>query len=254
MFVGRLMRTGRLGRAMPLFGERAWMSGTKKAETTKEKEDVQTQEQILYGRTQFNFKSLIHSQDAVRENINQRNLKHASIEKVSELYQQQLPITNQLIAIQTLRNKTADEIKELSYRMKKSTDEAEKKSLKEQVEALIEKGKEQRIEQETVKNQKSEMFQRLMEEALKIPNTTHPSVPIGDESHARIVSFGSNRTLIYPPQTNISTIEPLVTESNQRLKEIEPNSTQGFFFFLLFSFDRFETTDKGDMVIDPKRV
>ena len=44
----------------------------------------------------------------------------------------------------------------------------------------------------------------LLDEALRIPNATHPDVPIGDETQSRVVAeFNSKRSFSFPPKTHV---------------------------------------------------
>ena len=44
----------------------------------------------------------------------------------------------------------------------------------------------------------------LVQEALRIPNSTHPDVPVGDESQSRVVvEFNERRTYPFPPKTHV---------------------------------------------------
>ncbi len=219
---GRWMSDKRVDKAGEVNVEAEEEGGSGQGEKPAEK--VETQEQILFGRAQLEIKKLISGIEAVRANVLKRNAKNIDLDRFVELYREQQPLANRLITLQTQRNQNAEEIKQLSFRIKTASEE-EALNLRREIDALIEKGKAQRLEIEQVKQQKEIIFEHLMEEAIKIPNLIHPSVPVGDESCARVVAYGPNRTLLLPPTTKPESVQAIIDECNNKLSEIEPETT-----------------------------
>ena len=107
--------------------------------------------------------------DRVKENVHKRHV-NADPERVVALYDQRNSVLRELEELRSKRNENAK-------RMKGKLSEAERQ-------ALIEEGK--RLKQEIPQREQdlSDLEVQLSEEAGKLPNMTHPNVPLGEDDTA----------------------------------------------------------------------
>ncbi|NBC30959.1 MAG: serine--tRNA ligase [Spirochaetes bacterium] len=107
--------------------------------------------------------------DHVKENVRKRHV-NADPDRVVELYDQRNSVLRELEELRSKRNENAK-------RMKGKLSEAERQS-------LIEEGK--RLKQEIPQREQelSDLEAQLNEEAGKLPNMTHPDVPLGEDDTA----------------------------------------------------------------------
>lgn len=119
----------------------------------------------------LNYNYIASNVDAVQENMRKRNHCPVDANQVKQLYEQRNVLYTEL---STLRH----EQNQLSRAMSKNVDDRR---------SLIERAK---TVKETVKAHENEL-QRLENEllhlALQIPNSTHPDVPVGPDSQARVL-------------------------------------------------------------------
>ncbi|XP_060711965.1 serine--tRNA ligase, mitochondrial isoform X3 [Hemiscyllium ocellatum] len=126
--------------------------------------------------------------------------------------------------------KTKAEIKKL---------ENEKNNISDSVKALLDKhnkealqshpdfsrlrnrGKEIRLELNFLYNQESQLDERFYLKALKLPNWTHPSVPVGDESQAHVVEVvGDKPVFDFKPKGHLQIGEDLGIIRQRRLSHV----------------------------------
>jgi len=146
----------------------------------------------------INFKALAGSADTIESNIKHRNLPNSiSVTAVNALYQTVGEKTHQLEIARAERNQIAAEMKGLfgggaskSKKSKTATNPAELVS-REDKEArrqeLVQRGKAVKegihVQEAALAALESELYER----AVMIPNSTHPTSPIGPESAAQLV-------------------------------------------------------------------
>ncbi|ORY98374.1 hypothetical protein BCR41DRAFT_379308 [Lobosporangium transversale] len=127
----------------------------------------------------INFKVLTNPETAaaMAANIKHRNLPETiSVAAVSDLYKTVIERTQQLDKARSERNRVAAEIKSLF---------GESKEAKRQ--KLVERG---RVLKEEIHTQEAELAvleTQLYDQAVLIPNNTHPTTPIGPESAAQLI-------------------------------------------------------------------
>lgn len=123
-----------------------------------------------YGEVKFNFKNLINDLPMHKSNIKNRKVD-ADAEKVISLYQD---YTKKVDDINLMRRQL-NEMKNLSKEYAKSGKSVDRLA------------KDQKKHNQDIAKFQDELViieEKLMTEALKIPNHTHPDAPVGDESKA----------------------------------------------------------------------
>lgn len=118
--------------------------------------------------------------DQVKENIARRGVD-ADAAQVAQLYDRFCALTAETDQVRRERNKVAARMKNMKQLTAQEREQciALGKELKERVSAL---------EAELVK-----VEQQLHEEGARLPNRTHPDVPVGDEDQARVLSIRGHR-------------------------------------------------------------
>jgi seryl-tRNA synthetase len=117
----------------------------------------------------LDFKFIKDNLDAVRENITLRNVK-ADADLVAELYQKRNSLQQQADDLRQLRNENAEKMKTVTG--------------KEEREKLIGQGRELKERITALEDEYRDTQERLLAEADKIPNMTHPGVPEGGDESA----------------------------------------------------------------------
>jgi len=123
-----------------------------------------------YGEIKFNFKNLINDLPLHISNIKNRKV-NADAEKVISLFEEYTKKVNDI----NLMRRQLNEMKTFSKEYAKSG-----KSL----EQLSKDQKKHNQDISKFQDELASIEEKLMIEALKIPNQTHPDVPVGDESKA----------------------------------------------------------------------
>ncbi|ORX60418.1 seryl-tRNA synthetase [Hesseltinella vesiculosa] len=113
--------------------------------------------------------------------MQQRNYDHAGIYRVAELYEQVQQLEKDVASFDHQRNLVNQSIRQ-------ARDKQERQQRIDEAKAWKDRIKDTTIQLDATKKQ-------LEAEALHIPNDTHPDVPVGDESKARLVrQVGEPRT------------------------------------------------------------
>ncbi|KAJ1680046.1 seryl-tRNA synthetase, partial [Spiromyces aspiralis] len=134
----------------------------------------------------FDYKGIRDNADAYWQNIRDRNVRGADPYRVGELYDRFREITQGINGMQTELNHASKEISLAKRRKDEGSLDRGAEELTERAAALKQKIKGLHAELQEVEAQ-------LAEEASKIPNLTHPGVPVGDESQAReIYRYGGS--------------------------------------------------------------
>ncbi|KAG9298436.1 hypothetical protein G9A89_008700 [Geosiphon pyriformis] len=148
----------------------------------------------------LNYRYLRDNLDSISQNIRNRNVLDANIQKVAQLYANFGEITKEINDLRSKRNEIANLTKKLSSSFSLT--------LSDERAALLEQGKmlKELIHQRDARL--GEIEQLLLQEALLIPNETHPDAPIGDASQTRVVKqFGTPLTqelVSYPIKDHLS--------------------------------------------------
>ncbi len=128
-----------------------------------------------YREVKFNFKSFNNDLPVHISNIKNRKV-NADAEKVISLYKEYMKKVDDI----NLMRRQLNEMKNLSREYSKSG-----KSM----ELLTKDQKKHNQDITKFQEELAEIEEKLMIEALKIPNQTHPDSPIGDESKAKIIKI-----------------------------------------------------------------
>jgi len=139
-----------------------------------------------YGEVKFNFKSLLNDLPVHISNIKNRKV-NADAENVLALYHKYVQKVDDI----NLMRRQLNEMKSLSRDYAKSGKSFDQLS-KDQKKHINDIAK---FQEELVN-----IEEELMTQALKIPNETHPDVPIGDESKSKILKVvGKQREFDFEP-------------------------------------------------------
>eukprot|EP01112_Ceratiomyxa_fruticulosa_P001391 TRINITY_DN1146_c0_g1_i6.p1 TRINITY_DN1146_c0_g1~~TRINITY_DN1146_c0_g1_i6.p1 ORF type:complete len:486 (+),score=100.97 TRINITY_DN1146_c0_g1_i6:320-1777(+) len=137
----------------------------------------------------INYKDLKSNADIIRQNISNRK-SGGDINKTVALYDQFRQLQHDCEMMRSKRNEIANTLKN-----PKTPDKA----------SLIEEGKllkEKLMEKE---KQERDLEMELIAEGMKIPNYTHPEVPIGPESNATVLKLvGEKRVFSFPPLDHLT--------------------------------------------------
>lgn len=128
-----------------------------------------------YGDIKFNFKNLITDLPLHLSNIKNRKVA-ADVEKTITLYQNYMKKLDDI----NLMRRQLNEMKSLGKDMIKSG---------KQVDQLAKDQKKHNQDIQKFQAELADIELELMNEALKIPNLTHPDAPIGDETQAKIIKI-----------------------------------------------------------------
>ncbi|KAH8933462.1 hypothetical protein BDL97_18G031500 [Sphagnum fallax] len=140
-------------------------------------------------RASIDFKWIRENKDAVAANI--RNRKSAGdVELVVELYEQSVNLSQDIDKLRSERNAVASAMKgklDLAFR-----------------EELIDQGKQLKEQVAELEGKLAVLSERLQQEGQRIPNMTHPSVPIGSEDVASLrKEVGSQREFNFPVKDHV---------------------------------------------------
>eukprot|EP01132_Coremiostelium_polycephalum_P003599 gene3599-4481_t len=127
-------------------------------------------------KPQLNLQYIRDNHERLQDNSNKRNTK-VDLQKVVNLYEQYRVIKKNLDSLRAKRNEIAATIKKLG-----KGKEGERNRLVE----LGKQVKEQLVSEELTHDQ---TWNEMNLEALKIPNETHPDVPIGPETCAKVLKL-----------------------------------------------------------------
>ncbi|DAZ94021.1 TPA: hypothetical protein N0F65_001632 [Lagenidium giganteum] len=146
----------------------------------------------MHGHIQarLDYKKLLSNMDAAVANARKR-FSDANPALVASLYEQQGKARHDVNQLRAERNQIA-----------KQLGQAKAQGLSnEEFEALRARGQELKTAIAEGEEALSALLARLEEEALKMPNDTHPDVPVGEEAASRVVaSHGSKREFDFEPR------------------------------------------------------
>lgn len=137
------------------------------------------------------FRSVADQADLFRTNVLNRKVS-ADIDLVVELYDEYRAVTKELNVVRTKRNENSAQMKNIKSMSDKEKRNciAEGKVLKEKSQILEEKARDLQV--------------RLNEEGSRLPNLTHPDVPLGPEENATVLrTVGSPRVFNFPFRSHL---------------------------------------------------
>ncbi|MCP4195400.1 MAG: serine--tRNA ligase, partial [Planctomycetaceae bacterium] len=120
-------------------------------------------------------KFIIQNADQVRENCQRRGVS-CDIDQIVSLESERLE-----------KLKLAEELNRQANETSKQIPKAENADQRNE---LIEKGRELRLQKETVQRERDQLEATIIDLQSAIPNMTHPDVPTGGEDDAKEISFG----------------------------------------------------------------
>lgn len=123
-------------------------------------------------RAYIDFKFIRENVDLVKQNAKNR-LVNASPDEVVRLYDEFIALTQEADAVRAARNDNSAQMKR-----KLEADEREK---------LVEHGKALKAELDAIDQKLHAVEAQLQEEGKKLPNLTHPNVPVGGDEEATLL-------------------------------------------------------------------
>ncbi|XP_032870250.1 serine--tRNA ligase, mitochondrial [Amblyraja radiata] len=155
---------------------------------------------------------------AVLDNVGQRKGELTGPD-VSDIVSTWQKLTKVKEEIEKLENEKSD----ISVSVKALLDKENKKTLQSHPDfsRLRKRGKEIRLELNVLYDQENQLDERFYLKALKLPNWTHPSVPIGDESQAVVVEMvGEKPVFDFKPKGHLQIGEDLDIIRQRRLSHV----------------------------------
>ncbi|EGZ13950.1 hypothetical protein PHYSODRAFT_562384 [Phytophthora sojae] len=132
-------------------------------------------------KARLDYKKLVENVDAAVENGRKR-FSEGDPQLVADLYQRQAKLRHSANLLRAERNAHAKQLGQAAAARKKQGAEAQ-----EAFEALRVRGQELKREIAELEGELAQVSTQLELEALKIPNDTHPDVPVGAEEDSRVV-------------------------------------------------------------------
>ncbi|CAH0513525.1 unnamed protein product [Peronospora belbahrii] len=135
-----------------------------------------------YVKARLDYKKLVNNIDVAIENGRKR-CSEGNPKLVAELYQQQGKLRHRVNLLRAERNLHAKQLGQAAAAKKTTQD----KQRHEDFETLRSRGQELKREIAELANKLMKVSVELELEALKIPNETHPDVPVGTEENSRVI-------------------------------------------------------------------
>eukprot|EP00188_Purpureofilum_apyrenoidigerum_P004314 Plantae.Rhodophyta-Purpureofilum_apyrenoidigerum.ctg4793.p1 GENE.Plantae.Rhodophyta-Purpureofilum_apyrenoidigerum.ctg4793~~Plantae.Rhodophyta-Purpureofilum_apyrenoidigerum.ctg4793.p1 ORF type:complete len:469 (-),score=75.15 Plantae.Rhodophyta-Purpureofilum_apyrenoidigerum.ctg4793:642-2048(-) len=142
-------------------------------------------------RMSVDFRTVSENVELFKKNVEDRKV-NADVELVAKLYKEFRAVTTELTAIRTKRNENSAQMKKIKTMTNEEKQKCilEGKSLKEQTQELEEKSR--------------DIQAQLTVEGIKLPNLTHPDVPVGPEENAAVLrTVGSKRNFDFPIKSHL---------------------------------------------------
>mmetsp|Transcript_7123 Transcript_7123/g.21735 ORF Transcript_7123/g.21735 Transcript_7123/m.21735 type:complete len:469 (+) Transcript_7123:54-1460(+) len=142
-------------------------------------------------RMSVDFRSVSENVELFRKNAEDRKVS-ADVDLVARLYTEYRKVTTELSSIRRKRNENSAQMKKLKTMSNEDKQKciSEGKVLKEQSQELEERSR--------------NIQAQLNEEGTKLPNLTHPDVPIGPEENAAVLrTVGSQRKFDFPIKSHL---------------------------------------------------
>ncbi|KAM9972367.1 hypothetical protein ACTFIW_007426 [Dictyostelium discoideum] len=147
-----------------------------------QQQQQQQQQHIIVNqiKPRIDFQFIKDNENQIKENIIKRK-SPVELDKLIKNYDEYRIIKKELDTFRAKRNEIASKMKS----MMKGSGESNKNDRLE----LVEQGKQVKEDLIALEEKHDKYFNEITSEALKIPNNTHPSVPIGAESNANIIKM-----------------------------------------------------------------
>eukprot|EP00842_Homolaphlyctis_polyrhiza_P005014 jgi/Hompol1/5513/HPOL_002268-RA len=157
----------------------------------------------------LNYRRLRQDISQLADNIKTRRIEHIDLDHISALSEQVLKTEFQVASTRKRRNEIATEIASIVKQIasiKKSRSKPQVAAaaaedlqrLESQRLSLTDEGRTIKSNLQKIEEHLSKIHTELFEEARHLPNDTHPSVPIGDESKAIVVSTHGTPLTAFP--------------------------------------------------------
>ncbi|KAK5576725.1 hypothetical protein RB653_007869 [Dictyostelium firmibasis] len=151
----------------------------KNIELNQQEQQQQQQPHIINQiKPRIDFQFIKDNENLIKDNIIKRK-SSVELDKLIKNYDEYRIIKKELDSFRAKRNEIASKMKSM---IKGKTNEKERLD-------LVEQGKQIKEELIVLEDKHDYYFNEITSEALKIPNNTHPSVPIGEESNATIIKM-----------------------------------------------------------------
>ncbi|KAN0023073.1 hypothetical protein ACTFIU_009156 [Dictyostelium citrinum] len=143
--------------------------------------DQQQQQHIIVNqiKPRIDFQFIKDNENQIKDNIIKRK-SPVELDKLIKNYDEYRIIKKELDTFRAKRNEIASKMKSMM--------KGDSNNQKERLE-LVEQGKQIKEDLILLEEKHDRYFNEITSEALKIPNNTHPSVPIGAESNATIIKM-----------------------------------------------------------------
>ncbi|KAJ1905602.1 Serine--tRNA ligase, mitochondrial [Tieghemiomyces parasiticus] len=174
-----------------------WLTTT--TSTDLSKPSTPTESSALGLKPRFDLAALCARADEVARNARDRNFPHVDVPRIVDLHTRSNALLKELNDQRQLRNQLGRETGGLNRDLKKALtaqkqgipseaeDGGEVKNLETRIEAAVNRAREVRERCAKLETEYDTLHAQLVDEASKVPNATHPTTPIGDESQARII-------------------------------------------------------------------
>ena len=161
----------------------------------EENAKISGQEEDTGYKAHIDFKFVRDNLDLVKKNCVDRLVK-ADPDQVVVLYDEFVQLTREADAVRAARN-------ENSSAMKKKLSDEERQ-------VLIAKGKDLKNELDVIDEKLNAIESALQIEGKKLPNLTHPNVPVGEEEHATLLKeIGEKQSFGFKPKDHVTLGEHL---------------------------------------------
>ncbi|KAJ3043501.1 seryl-tRNA synthetase [Rhizophlyctis rosea] len=136
----------------------------------------------------LNYRQIRANASQIKQNALDRNVIDINVDQVISLYDSFVAADFQLAELRRQRNRVAGDIAGVVKELKGVQKGGEEwKALNSRREELAREGKDLKPTITALEGELSKLESQLYEEARHIPNDTHPSTPIGDETKARLL-------------------------------------------------------------------
>ncbi|KAJ8900733.1 hypothetical protein NDN08_000034 [Rhodosorus marinus] len=142
-------------------------------------------------RMSIDFRRVAERVDEYRVNIENRKVG-ADVERVLELYEGYRASVTELTAIRTKKNENSAQMKKIKTMTQEDKD------------ACIKEGKALKEQSQVLEDKTRELEAELNAEGSKLPNLTHPDVPVGEEANATVLRVvGEQRDFDFPIRSHL---------------------------------------------------
>ncbi|XP_043536600.1 serine--tRNA ligase, mitochondrial [Chiloscyllium plagiosum] len=169
-------------------------------------------------RPQLDMGRVCSNTQAVLDNVRNRKgeLTGDDVADIVAMWKQLVKTKAEIEKLENEKNNISDSVKALLDKHNKETLQSHPDFSR-----LRNRGKEIRLELNFLYNQESQLDEQFYLKALKLPNWTHPSVPVGDESQAHVVEIvGDKPVFDFKPKGHLQIGEDLGIIRQRRLSHI----------------------------------